>query len=117
MQNKRKAWGHSARYRAALPGVRAVVHHTPIMRCGSVSRRLRSRTDLVLNCEHLQRTGSFKIRGRRCIASPSSLAAMLKIVAEERGNVLSITHDRLRPIVALGMTGVELLVEVRDKAH
>jgi len=63
MQNKRKAWGHSARYRAALPGVRAVVHHTPIMRCGSVSGRLRSSTDLVLKCEHLQRTGSFKIRG------------------------------------------------------
>jgi len=42
---------------------------------------------------------------------------MLKIVAEERGNVLSIAHDRLRPTVALGMTGVELLVEVRDKAH
>jgi len=29
---------------------------------------------------------------------------MLKIVAEERGNVLSITHDRLRPTVALEMT-------------
>lgn len=52
-----------------------------------------------------------------CDDRPGSLAAMLKIVAEERGNVLSITHDRLRPTVALGMTGVELLVEVRDKAH
>ncbi len=52
-----------------------------------------------------------------CDDRPGSLASMLKIVAEERGKVLSITHDRLRPTVALGMTGVELLVEVRDKAH
>ena len=42
---------------------------------------------------------------------------MLQIVAEERGNVLGITHDCLRPTVALGMRGMEMLVEVRDKAH
>ncbi len=52
-----------------------------------------------------------------CDDLPGSLAALLEVVAAERGNVITITHDRLRPNVALGMTGVELLIEVRDKAH
>ena len=52
-----------------------------------------------------------------CDDRPGALAALLEVVAGERGNIISVTHNRLRPNVALGMTGVELLVEVRDRAH
>jgi len=48
---------------AALPGVQAVAHHTPVITSDSVSRRVGPGTDIVLKCENQQRTGSFKIRG------------------------------------------------------
>ena len=52
-----------------------------------------------------------------CDDRPGSLALLLDVVGAERGNVISVSHNRLRPNVALGMTGVELLIEVRDRAH
>jgi len=48
---------------AALPGVQAVAHHTPVITSDSVSRRVEPGADIVLKCENQQRTGSFKIRG------------------------------------------------------
>ncbi len=52
-----------------------------------------------------------------CDDRPGALAALLDVVGGARGNIISVTHNRLRPNVALGMTGVELLVEVRDRPH
>ena len=52
-----------AQIHAALPGVQAVAHHTPIVTSDSVSRRIGGNPDIVLKCENQQRTGSFKIRG------------------------------------------------------
>jgi len=52
-----------AQIKAALPGVQAVAHHTPVTSSDSVSRRVGPGTDIVLKCENQQRTGSFKIRG------------------------------------------------------
>ena len=48
---------------AALPGVRAVARHTPVMSSSGVSARVGDGADIVVKCENLQRTGSFKIRG------------------------------------------------------
>lgn len=48
---------------------------------------------------------------------PGSLVRLLTIVAAERGNVINVNHNRLNLRIGLGMTGVELLVEVRDHEH
>jgi threonine dehydratase len=48
---------------------------------------------------------------------PGSLAGLLDIIAAQRGNVISVQHNRISPNVALGATGVELLIEVRDNDH
>ncbi|MDR3709180.1 MAG: threonine ammonia-lyase [Capsulimonadaceae bacterium] len=48
---------------------------------------------------------------------PGSLAHLLDAVASQKANVLSVHHDRLSPNIRLGWTGVEVLVEVRDKDH
>ncbi|MBC8102583.1 MAG: threonine ammonia-lyase [Cytophagales bacterium] len=48
---------------------------------------------------------------------PGGLARLLEAVAKEGGNVMEVTHNRISPGVAYGMTGVEMLVEVRNEAH
>jgi len=48
---------------------------------------------------------------------PGSLAQLLDLIAAQRANVLSVHHDHINPLVPLGWTGVEVLVEVRDKEH
>ncbi len=52
-----------------------------------------------------------------CDDRPGGLAALLDIVAGERGNIITVSHNRLSPTVEFGMTGVEILAEVRDAAH
>jgi threonine dehydratase len=48
---------------------------------------------------------------------PGGLARLLDIVAAEKGNIITVNHNRISPHVPLGATGVELLLEVRDEAH
>ena len=48
---------------------------------------------------------------------PGGLAGLLDLLAELRGNIISITHNRISPSVPLGRTGVEVLLEVRDSDH
>ncbi|HEY3332078.1 MAG TPA: threonine ammonia-lyase [Capsulimonadaceae bacterium] len=48
---------------------------------------------------------------------PGALAHLLDTVASQKANVLSVHHNRTSPNVALGWSGVEILVEVRDQAH
>jgi threonine dehydratase len=48
---------------------------------------------------------------------PGGLVALLEAVAELKGNVISVVHNRISPSVPLGYTGVELLLEVRDAEH
>ncbi|MCL6475963.1 MAG: threonine ammonia-lyase [Firmicutes bacterium] len=48
---------------------------------------------------------------------PGGLAALLKLVAQAQGNIMSVHHNRIHPSVPHGWTGVELLVEVRDAEH
>ncbi len=52
-----------------------------------------------------------------CDDKPGGLAALLDVVAGERGNIITVNHNRLSPTVEFGMTGVEILAEVRDAAH
>ena len=52
-----------------------------------------------------------------CDDCPGGLAGLLEIVAGERGNIITVNHNRLSSQIGLGVTGVELLVEVRDRAH
>jgi threonine dehydratase len=48
---------------------------------------------------------------------PGGLAGLLKSVAEARGNVIEVIHNRTSAAVPIGMTGVEILMETRDAAH
>ena len=48
---------------------------------------------------------------------PGGLAKLLDTIAAQRGNILTVNHNRISPTVALGSTGVELLFEVRDQDH
>jgi len=48
---------------------------------------------------------------------PGGLAALLDVIAAQRGNVISVQHNRISPHVPLGATGVELLIEIRDHDH
>lgn len=47
--------------RAAATRIAPYVHHTPVMTCASLDAWLGARA--FMKCEHLQRTGSFKLRG------------------------------------------------------
>ena len=48
---------------------------------------------------------------------PGALRDLLAVVAGERANVISVSHDRLDPRVAVDRVEVALTVEVRDRAH
>ncbi len=48
---------------------------------------------------------------------PGGLVALLEGIAELKGNIISVVHNRISPTVPLGSTGVELLLEVRDAEH
>ena len=48
---------------------------------------------------------------------PGALAKMLKLVADHRGNVIEVIHNRSSVTVPLSMTGVEIQIETRDAAH
>jgi threonine dehydratase len=48
---------------------------------------------------------------------PGGLVALLDVIAELKGNIITVVHNRTSPTVPLGQTGVELLLEVRDAEH
>lgn len=52
-----------------------------------------------------------------CDDRPGGLVNLLSVIAEERGSVITVNHNRLSPNLAFGVTRVELLIEVRDRAH
>jgi threonine dehydratase len=52
-----------------------------------------------------------------CPDRPGGLARLLEAVAEQGGNVMEVTHNRISPDIAYGRTGVEMLVEVRGEEH
>ena len=48
---------------------------------------------------------------------PGGLASLLDRIAELKGNLITVLHNRISPSVPLGQTGVEILLEVRDQDH
>ena len=56
-------------------------------------------------------------RAKTVVEPAGGLVALLEAVAELKGNVISVVHNRISPSVPLGYTGVELLLEVRDAEH
>jgi threonine dehydratase len=48
---------------------------------------------------------------------PGALAALSAVLAEERANILEITHDRLRSNIDFGEAEVELLLATRGRDH
>lgn len=48
---------------------------------------------------------------------PGGLVMFLECIAELKGNVISVVHNRISPTIPLGYTGVEMLLEVRDADH
>ncbi len=75
-----------------------------VMSSTGVSARVGDGADIVLQCENLQRTGSFKIRGAvHCVSllTPQErLRGVAALVARERGNIVTILHNRLNPHLA-----------------
>ena len=67
---------------AAQARLTGVIHHTPVERSRGLS--LLAGRPVVLKCEHLQRTGSFKIRGAYNLIS--QLDAGVDVVAASAGN-------------------------------
>ena len=48
---------------------------------------------------------------------PGELLKLLQLVAEERVNVLSVTHRREGVEIPVGATGIELTLLTRDDEH
>jgi threonine dehydratase len=68
--------------RAALPIVRELARHTPVLTSGTLEERCGGR--IVLKAENLQRTGSFKLRG--ALTKLASLDHPVGVVAGSAGN-------------------------------
>ncbi|HEY9855003.1 MAG TPA: threonine ammonia-lyase [Stenomitos sp.] len=49
--------------------------------------------------------------------TPGGLVRVLEAIAELRGNLIEVTHHRVSAEVPLGMTGIELELETRDRPH
>ena len=48
---------------------------------------------------------------------PGEMARVLQAIADLRGNLIEVIHNRITADVPLGSTGVEIQVETRDEAH
>jgi threonine dehydratase len=48
---------------------------------------------------------------------PGSLRSLTGIIAEHRGNILNVVHDRLQADLPIGKTRVIFIVETRTRAH
>ncbi|OQA08738.1 MAG: threonine dehydratase [Firmicutes bacterium ADurb.Bin373] len=65
----------------------------------------------------LAKTGRY-VRLRALITDqPGNLSRLLTRVAAARANVISVSHDRIRPNIPLKQAEVELVLETRDKEH
>ncbi|MEB3186482.1 MAG: threonine ammonia-lyase [bacterium] len=48
---------------------------------------------------------------------PGEMARVLQTIADLRGNLIEVIHNRISASIPLGSTGVEIQVETRDEAH
>jgi threonine dehydratase len=65
----------------------------------------------------LTQAGRFLVVRTRIGDQPGELIKLLELVAEERGNVVSVEHHREGMELPIGQTEVELTLGMRDEAH
>ena len=65
----------------------------------------------------LTRAGRFLVLRTRLGDRPGELIKLLQLVAEERGNVVSVEHHREGMRLPIGQTEVELTLGMRDEDH
>jgi threonine dehydratase len=65
----------------------------------------------------LVREGRYVVFKLLVLDRPGSLAAMLNEVAASGANVIEVNHQRAIWLAPLGYTGIEIILEVRDKRH
>jgi threonine dehydratase len=65
----------------------------------------------------LTQAGRYLVLRTRIVDRPGELIKLLQLVAEERGNVVSVEHHREGMALPIGETEVELTLATRDEAH
>jgi threonine dehydratase len=65
----------------------------------------------------LTRAGRYIVLRTRIPDRPGELMALLQLVAEERGNIVSVEHHREGMALPIGQTEVELTLGMRDGEH
>ncbi len=65
----------------------------------------------------LTQSGRYLVLRARISDRPGALAKLLELVAEQRGNLLSVEHHREGMSIGVTQTEVELTVITRDSAH
>jgi threonine dehydratase len=65
----------------------------------------------------LARSGRYLVLRSRVIDQPGHLLKLLELVAELRGNILEVHHDREGFELDVAETGIELTVITRDEHH
>ncbi len=65
----------------------------------------------------LTQAGRYLVLRTRISDRPGELIKLLQLVAEERGNVVSVEHHREGMALPIGETEVELTLATRDEAH
>ncbi|MFX4262865.1 threonine ammonia-lyase [Pelotomaculum propionicicum] len=65
----------------------------------------------------LAKTGRY-VRIRALVTDqPGNLSRLLALAAAARANVISVSHDRIRPTIPLKQAEVELVLETRNREH
>ncbi len=65
----------------------------------------------------LAKTGRFVTLRTVVVDRPGALNRLLTLVASTQANIISITHDRIKPTVPIRQAEVELALETRDWEH
>ena len=65
----------------------------------------------------LTQAGRYLVLRTRISDRPGELIKLLQLVAEERGNVVSVEHHREGMALPVGETEVELTLATRDAEH
>ena len=100
---------------AALLSGKAVVSGTavPVLSGGNIDP-----TMLISVMRHgLTVAGRYLVVRTQLSDRPGELIKLLSLVAEERGNVISVEHHREGMELPIGQTEVELTLAMRDEAH
>jgi len=102
-------------------GLAALLAHRTVLRGKTVVLLCGGNIDLKLLADLIERQMIIEERYMHIFTAvadkPGGLAGLLEVIAAQKGNILTVNHDRISAETPLGWTGVELLIEVRDKDH